>query len=428
MVGPLSLPPEATLLHDGARFQVAGRDYGSDTLVLTFAERKEPKPAAFFGLGFCDKEQLSWIAVRSLENDWYLGAEMEQVFAAIRAGLGRIGHRRLVLFGYSMGSFGVIRAANLFSPDRIILGGPVAVLDPAVERRWLSDYRDLLSDYAANAEGILPWRTAFDTVVMFDPGSEDAAHVAALVPAAGVRRLEVPGAGHMVLTWLRSAGVLGAVMRLLLQPDIDLPAAAALIRQGRKGNRAYLLTLAERLARRPGLQQRVLDHALRALPGDWEVQLARAAGMAGRGDVTAAAAGIRKVVDRLGPRCFGVALGKAIYAFAVAGGKAEQISGAVDFFAGARPRSREVQLWYSRFLRAMGEYDAAFAAHEMFMTGDPFEAHAHIERGLILEGFGLWHGARDCFRRAYELAPRYHPGGYHLRRAEQHIAARKAAT
>ena len=428
MTGSLPFPPEAIVLHDGLRFQVAGRDHGSDTLVLTFAERKEPKPADFFGLGFCDKERLSWIAVRSLENDWYLGSEMEQVFDAIRAGLARIGYGRLVMFGYSMGSFGVIRSANLFSPDRIILGGPVAQLDPAVERRWLSDYRHLLPSYETATAAILPWKAAFDTVVIFDPNSEDALHVSALEPIARVQKLEIPGAGHMVLTYLRSAGVLGTVMRMLLQPRIDLLAITALIHKARKGNRTYLLALAEQLARRPLLQQKVLDHAARVLPEDWEVLLARAAGMAGRGDVEAAAEIIRKVVNSYGPRCFGVALGKAAYAFAIAGGKPEQISGVVDLFSGPRPRSREVQLWHARFLRATGEYDAAFAAHEMFMTGDPFEAHAHVERGLILETFGLWRGARDCFRRAHQLAPRFQPAEQHLRRAERRITAMSKGT
>lgn len=417
-----SFPPGAISLYDGPRFQVAGRDFGSDTLVLTFAERKEPKPAEFFGLGFCDKERLSWIAVRSLENDWYLGLEMDQVVAAIHTGLDQIGHRRLVMFGYSMGSFGVIRTANMFSPDRVILGGPVATLDLALERRWLSDYRDLLPDYEARAAEILPWKTPFETVAMFDPESEDAAHVAILEGTTPVKRLEIPRAGHLVLTYLRSSGALGTVMRMLLQSDIDLPAVTSVIRRTRKKNRSYLLTLAERLARRPLMQRRVLSHAMNVLPGDWEVLLARAAGFAAARDPGAAAAIINDVVATHGLRCFGVALGKAIFAFAVAGGEAKAIADAVLLFASDRPRSREVQLWYSRFLRQTGAFDAAFAAHEMFMTGDTFEAHAHIERGLILERCGLRHGARDSFRMACGFAPNFAPAKQHLVRMERLLA------
>lgn len=422
MAQPHSLPNEAIALYDSPLFQVASRDYGSDTLILTFAERKEPKPADFFGLNFCNKERVSWIAVRSLENDWYLGAEIDQVFAAISEGLKRIAHRRLVLLGYSMGSFGVIRSANIFSPDRIIIAGPIATLNPDLERRWLSDYRELLPFYEACSTEILPWKYDFDTVAIFDPNSEDAAHIDFLEKTTSVKRLEIPGSGHLVLSYLRNSGALGTVMRMLLQPKIEMTTVTKVIKKARKSNRSYLLALTERCSRRPLMQRRVLNYALKVLPNDWEILLAYASSLAKSKELIRAAEIINNIVATFGTRCFSVQLGKAICSFAAAGGNAQAINEAVQLFSGERPRSREMQLWYSRFLRETGAFDAAFAAHVMFMTGDPFEAHAHIERGLILENFGLLHGARDCFRRACELNPRFPPASQHLARMEKRLS------
>jgi len=67
---PVSFPAGTVPLHDGPRYQAILRDFGSDILLVTFAERKEPKPADFFGVRLMEKEGLSYIAVRSLENDW----------------------------------------------------------------------------------------------------------------------------------------------------------------------------------------------------------------------------------------------------------------------------------------------------------------------------------------------------------------------
>lgn len=421
MTDTFPFPPGAKPFHDGPHFQVAARDHGSDIVVVTFAERKEPAPADFFAIRFLEKEACSYVAVRSLRNEWYLGPEMEQVFAAIRLALEQIPHRKLILFGYSMGSFGVIRAANLFMPDRIIISGPVASLDPAVERRWLSDYRDLLPEYAACAADILPFRKPFETIAFLDPGCEDAAHVDILERSADLRRLEIAGAGHLVLTYLRDSGVLGTVMRMLMRPEPDLSAMARLIRQARKTNRSYLLSLSARLGHRAVLQERVLNYAVRTLPEDMGILLARACLSAQQRNLGDARKAILDVVAKHGPRCFGVALGKAITAFATAGGDPAEIAVAVALFASERKRSREVQLWYSRFLRASGEFDAAFAAHESFMTGDTFEAHAHIERGHIFEHFELWHAARDSYRKACEYAPNFPPARQNLTRMERMI-------
>ncbi|GLK63178.1 hypothetical protein F8A10_10010 [Paracoccus kondratievae] len=416
---PVSFPAGTVPLHDGPRYQAILRDFGSDILLVTFAERKEPKPADFFGVRLMEKEGLSYIAVRSLENDWYLGPEVDQVFAAIKEAIARVAPKRLILFGYSMGSFGAVRAANILNPDRIIIGGPIVSLDVNIERRWLSDYRELLPYYEERISEIIPWKKCYETVVIFDPDYEDAKHVSIIEEFANPHRLEIPDAGHFVLTYLRDSGVLGKIMRKLFEDDIDLVSVQRMIRSARKTNRSYLLTLANRLARRPKLQRRVLDYAQRSMPDDVDINLAKAAYLAQHGDLEGARAGIARMFAEKGDRIFGVPLAKTITAFASGGGSPDDIADVLALFRSNRPRSRETQLWYARFLRQIGAFDEAYAAHEQFMSGDTFEAHAHIERGLILEHRKQIHAARDSFRRAVELAPDFRPGHQHLRRVER---------
>ncbi|WP_018000979.1 hypothetical protein [Paracoccus sp. N5] len=64
-----------------------------------------------------------------------------------------------------------------------------------------------------------------------------------------------------------------------------------------------------------------------------------------------------------------------------------------------RPRPREAQLRYTRFLRHSRRPDQAFRAHDAFMQGWPFSAQGFFERGLIFEARPALYG-RD------ELSPR----------------------
>lgn len=51
-----------TRVFSGNAYQISRQDHGSELLVISFAERKEPKPAEFFATKFLDKEKISYLA------------------------------------------------------------------------------------------------------------------------------------------------------------------------------------------------------------------------------------------------------------------------------------------------------------------------------------------------------------------------------
>lgn len=407
-----------------AHHQAIWKNCGTDLIVVAFSERKEPAPAEFFARGFFEKEGVSYIVARTLQNTWYLQDDMGELLYAIRRKICESGAKRIVLFGASMGSFGCIRSANILRPERIIICGPIASLDAKIERRWLSDYKHFLASYEGFGQELLPFQQATDVIAIYDPSDMDARHVELLEKHTAVQKIKIAGAGHMVLQYLRDSGVLGKVIRLMLEENVNLDDIKAVIARSRKENKSYLLNLSEKLDRRPRLQKAVLDFASIRFPEDIAVKLAKAAYLARQKNLKEAAQIILDVVSSQGRRSLGVELGKAISSFAANGGESAQIDSAVGLFAAPTPRSRGTQLWYARFLRFSGSYDQAFAAHEQFMGGDTFEAHAHIERGLIFEKMGLNYAAREAFRQALHYAPEFPPAHQHFKRVKHALEKR----
>lgn len=407
----------------GDTYQILRQDHGSDLLVISFAERKEPKPAEFFATKFLDKEKISYLAVRSLSNDWYLSDEMTIVFKILKRQIDEIPHKKLYLTGYSMGSFGAVRSASTLNPDRLILSGPIVSLERSIETRWLSDYRHLYDRYQELAPSIFPLGMSnLECVALYDPECDDATHVDILEESTTVTKIHIHHAGHMVLAYLRTSGILGDVMRNALSKQPNPKNLEHKIHSARKTNGAYLLKLSSSLNRRPKLKDRVLSFAVKQLPGDISVALALAEFKASQGHLEHSHQIIREIFSTHGTNSFGVPLAKALASFCENGGAYAAISDIANMYKSPRGRSRETQLWYSRFLRHAKKFDEAFLSHEPYMTGDPFEAHAHIERGLIYEAHNLNYPALKSFQAAEELSPSFKPISQHIQRINKKIS------
>jgi len=48
--------------------------------------------------------------------------------------------RRVVLYGFSMGSYGALISARVLGADRLVLMAPVADIPPDRDRRWIGVY------------------------------------------------------------------------------------------------------------------------------------------------------------------------------------------------------------------------------------------------------------------------------------------------
>lgn len=405
-----------TLFYKSAHHEAIWCNFGSEKLVVTFAPRKEPTPAEFFGQDFLEKERISYVVIRTMDNTWYLNDDMDELLAAVRARIDESGAKQVTLFGPSMGSFGCIRATNALRPNKIIICAPVVTLDPAIERRWMSDYDHMLPAYLLRAHEMLPLVDGVEVFAIYDPDDKDAEHVDILSKTNPLTRIEIRGAGHMVLQYLRDSGTLGKVIRLLLGQSVNLKDVSALLTRSRKQNKSHLLNLSQKLDKRGKLQAIVLSYALRRFPDDIDVLLAKAGLLARAMQFQEASEIIERVATRHGRRSLGVSLGRALAVFVQKGGDPARVEQAAGLFASPQPRARGAQIWYSRFLRHCKRWDEAYLSHEQFMGGDAFEAHAHIERGLILESRQLLYAARLEFEVAARLAPDFAQAKHQLAR------------
>lgn len=384
----------------------------ADTVVVSFAERKEPPPAGFSGEAMLARTDHAFCCIRSLTNDWYVGVDFPDCLDAVARAIRP--YRQVILYGFSMGSYGALIAAQALDADRLVLMAPVANIHPDKDRRWIADYEALIGGKSvADLAPRIPAKARL--ICVYDPKGPDRGHVADLKALYPVQGILTPRAGHMVFRFLNNGGILGTVTRMLFQPQVDVAKAQALILSSKRNNSYYIGELARSLSRHPMLRRMLLRYGLRRFPADPALRLDYAGAIAEAGQPAEAAAMIRASVTENPRIAVSVPVIRALVQYAQNGGGFDAVADLIAPYASDRPRAREVQLQYSRFLRHTGRFDEAFRAHESFMKGGPFSAQGFVERGLIFEEQGLPLEAEESYRAALAEAPDF-------RRAAQQLA------
>ncbi|SEM76292.1 hypothetical protein SAMN04488103_10211 [Gemmobacter aquatilis] len=396
------------LAYKGPAYEGAFIDRGGNTLVVTFSERRMPDSPAFFAEAFLEKRGYSALHIRALNNGWYLEDEAATCITACLAQVPSGRFRRTVLYGASMGSFGLLRHAHRFAARDILIAAPVCNIAPKFDNRWLPDYKALI---AGPEDPRLRFRSTLAGVrvrVLYDPYGDDAKQLRFLERSVTVDRIAVPFAGHNVLAFLKRAGVLGTAIGALLAEEDGVAQTQALIRQARKQNPLYYTGLSDRLRRRPTLARRVLSQGVRVLPADPTLALRMAGIEAQTGQPAAAASRISAVLSQHDPRRISAELCRALVPYLEAGGELAPMQSAIARLdATLRPRNRPEQLWYARLLRASGRLDDACRAHEPLLQGGAFDAHVHYERAMIFLTLGLPYLARSSLHQALVAVPGY---------------------
>ncbi|MDZ4093575.1 MAG: hypothetical protein U1D35_01535 [Paracoccaceae bacterium] len=382
-------------------------DLGSETLVISFSPRKDSAPPEFFGGSFFEKLKLSSIILRSMKNTWYIDDDFETCAQQIDLILSTKKFTQIVLYGQSMGAYGCLMYANRFSASRVIAAGPIATMDPKIERRWASDFANIISHSKPAKVSCGTLNPNIEVVALYDPKSPDFQHLKLIKGQKSLIKVEVPNSGHMVLQYLRDAGILGDVITPMIYGDFSVSKINHIIHATRGGNKRYLVYIIEKIKLRPFLQNIVLRYALRRLPGDIDLQLVQSSIEAEAGKFEIAALLIKKVYANNPQYRNSVGMAKAIANYAAAGGSEAQIKEVVQRFDSSATRNREAQLWYARYLRFVGRFNDAFAAHEFFMKCDSFDAQAHYERGLIYEKIDLPFMARKSYERSLQAEPSF---------------------
>lgn len=380
-------------------------DRDPDTLIISFSARLKPAPPVFFGIDAMAKIGASAIHIRSMQNLWYADPDCYACIEAVYAYIQTRKFKRIVTYGFSMGAHGALRHAKGLGATQVVIGAPVATINPKVEKRWRHDYAHISEGWGrAQYDALLGCRHVPITVLA-DRASKDAVHINRLERDADAVILSVPYADHAVPKMLKAGGILGQVTRGLLSGSSDLVEIRQTIQAARKTNKMYLLALARHLHAHPTRQERVLAYAITRLEGAPDVVLAAAGMRAKRGNFDMAAADIVGVFARRGGAGINPALGQAIAEFCEAGGAPEAVAPVADAFAQDTPRTRESHLWYARYLRFTRQYQAALPVHDQFMQSGEFAAHAYFERGKVCELMGNFTAARTAYIAATALNP-----------------------
>ncbi|MDQ1081643.1 tetratricopeptide repeat protein [Pseudoroseomonas cervicalis] len=252
-------PPPTHLLAESGRLSALYQPRGSGALVISLAPRQAER--RIWGEDFLARLGVSVLGLVDQGAAWYPQAEMARLLPALREVLAA--HRRVVLYGFSMGGYAALKYAAALRADAVLAFSPQYSVHPDDVGDF--DFRRSRQDFdPALHEGMRI--TAADlsgqALLFRDPlFAEDARHAALIAEAAPVRLVPTPLSAHDSVRFAAEAGWVEPLLRAALQeaPPRGLaprPVPEALLRRHIRPRRLrslqYGLGLAETLGARRG--------------------------------------------------------------------------------------------------------------------------------------------------------------------------------
>lgn len=217
-----------------------------------------------FGKSYFESRGISVVSVVGRGNHWYQYPDMPQALDAIRQAL--VCARVRIAYGSSMGGYAAIRFADRIGATGCLAISPQYSIDPRkvpFERRWLREARSI----QWHAELEAPIRSRIAPVVVFDPRSDDARHVALIAVDTRLVPISIPYGGHPVTTYLLAANLLTGLVDVVHDGTLDAVVFQSVARQRRKSTPQWIGELARRQpVHRSALAERLAREALRQSP------------------------------------------------------------------------------------------------------------------------------------------------------------------
>ncbi|WBV42592.1 hypothetical protein [Pseudoroseomonas cervicalis] len=256
----LPLPPTHLLAETG-RLAALYQPRGSGALVISLAPRQAER--RIWGEDFLARLGVSVLGLVDQGAAWYPQAEMARLLPALREVLA--GHRRVVLYGFSMGAYAALKYAAALRADAVLAFSPQYSVHPEDVgdfdlRRSRQDFDPALHEgmriTAADVSG--------QALLFHDPlFAEDARHAALIAAAAPVQLVPTPLSAHDSVRFAAEAGWVEPLLRAALQEVprgarglAPRPVPEALLRRHIRPRRLrslqYGLGLAETLGARRG--------------------------------------------------------------------------------------------------------------------------------------------------------------------------------
>jgi len=158
-----------------------------------------------FGFAFWKSRGANVVAVKSGVNDWYQGAEMPAILAAIDE---MCGDRERIGYGSSMGAYAVLNFSTELRISQALLFAPQFSIDRSLvpfERRWTGEFErtKFVRDQVAVS------RPIERGAIFFDPREiDDGRHIALISVRHPLPIVKVPFSSHSTIQYFSTAGAL----------------------------------------------------------------------------------------------------------------------------------------------------------------------------------------------------------------------------
>jgi len=197
-----------------------------------------------FGQTFLVQQNISAVHVLGRGDHWY---QYEDIFVAAEIVRGALaGAERRLAYGSSMGGYAALRLATVIGANAVLALSPQWAVDPRLapwETRWGQDARHI--QWRKEFRG--PLRCDCRPVLAFDPRlSSDLRHISLIARDTPSILVPVPYGGHPVSTFLAEVGLLGTILKDVLNGSFSENSAAIEIRRKKSTSFVYLGTMAER--------------------------------------------------------------------------------------------------------------------------------------------------------------------------------------
>ena len=320
-----------------------------------------------FSQSFLVQQKISAIHILGRGDDWY---QYEDIFDAAEIVRGAVaGAERRLAYGSSMGGYAGLRLATAIGANAVLALSPQWTVDPRLvpwETRWGQDARRI----EWRKEFRRPLRCDCRPVLVFDPRlSLDLRHISLIAGDTPSTLVPVPYGGHPVSTFLAEVGLLGTILKDVLNDRFCENSAAAEIRKRKSTSFVYLGTMAERQpAWRPKIAVNLARLAAAASPSVSLGTLSLARVLAKVGEYEQALALHRDIIAAMGR--IPLYLVPFAETLLLSNQHAEAVAVANEVI-GALPNVAHLRNWRANILWTTGAHCQAIAEQKIAISLDP---------------------------------------------------------
>ena len=217
---------------------VLNGDPTNASLCVTFSSLNPVISAQTKHFGFAEKflndRNVPALHFIAKQNHWWQVPDMADCLRLAKSVVKTASRR--VGYGSSMGGYGAIISSRALDLQAVAAFAPQYSIDPAVvpwEKRW-REYANQIKSFDEKLES---GPDKCDLYVFYDPIDPDGVHVNLISETRPLKRIELPGFGHLVMKELNARGCLEPIVMGLIQNSVDAESIIQIVDLGRAEKR-----------------------------------------------------------------------------------------------------------------------------------------------------------------------------------------------